>query len=185
MRERIGGIFSKISPAIRQRVIVITGITGLALIFLSSFVHTRTSASPDSDTDIPRQDTFILEYRKELEQELENIVSQIDGAGSVKILITMDSTTEDIYAVDRNTSESTSVTDSETTAAQRSEGNSYVIVKGKDGSEQTVLKTQRMPEIRGVLVVCDGGGSNVVREKVTAAVAGALGIARGKVVVVN
>ena len=185
MRGRISGIFGKLSPELRRRIIIITGVTGLVLIFLSSFIHTDTPEEAAVNDVSVDQTTLSDDYRKDLERELEDIVSQIDGAGSVSILITMESTTEDIYAVDRKDSESTSVSDSEVTAAQRSEENEYVIVRGKDGSENTVLKKQRMPEIRGVLVVCDGGGSNVVCEKITSAVAGALGIPRGKVVVVS
>ena len=109
-------------------------------------------------------------------------MSLIDGAVSVKVMITIDATSEDIYAIDR--SESTGGTADDTSSSQQhSEQNEHVIVRGKDGSEQAVLKKQRMPEIRGVLVVCEGGGSEVVKERITAAVSGALGISQSKVVV--
>ncbi len=42
-----------------------------------------------------------------------------------------------------------------------------------------------MPKIRGVLVVCDGGGDPVTKEKITQAVAGVLNISSGKVFVTD
>ncbi len=177
MRELSFGILKKFSADTKRRIILVTGALSLALIFLSGFLPLDNKSEESTGAD-PPQETFTSDdYRKELEGELEGIISKIDGAGSVEILITMESTAEDIYAADR--SESTSAD------AVHSEQNEYVIIKGRDGSEQTVLKKQRMPEIRGVLVVCEGGDSSVIREKITAAVAGALGIARGKVVVVQ
>ena len=180
--EIVKKFLSGISPDRRRRAIVALGLIGLTLIFISSFIphergETETAAQP------PPEAVSEDDYRKTLEQELIEMISSIDGAGSVKVMITMDSTAEDIFAVDKNESESLS--SSQEGETRRSAENEYVIVKGKDGGEQAVLKKQRMPEIRGVLVVCSGGASSVTREKVTQAVAGALGVERSKVVVTN
>lgn len=184
MRDTFKRLSALLTADARRKIITVTGALGLLLIFLSGFIH---SGAPPGDTEdtapAAAQSDTAEDYRKMLERELGEIVSSIDGAGSVRIMITMDTTTEDIYAVDRSAGETTA--GGEQSSASRSEENEYVIIRGKDGSEQVVLKKQRMPEIRGVLVVCDGGGSSVTREKITSAVAGALGIARGKVVVTN
>ncbi len=183
MRETLGKLFSKISPELRRRVIVGLGVVGLALIFLSGFIHTE-PAEPTAEP--PPESTSGDDYRAELERDLEAMISAIDGAGAVRVMITMESTAEDVYAVDKSESESKSLPEGASQPdTQRSEENEYVIIKGRDGGEQTVLKKQRMPEIRGVLVVCDGGGSSVTKEKITAAVAGVLGVPGSKVVVTN
>ena len=181
--EVIKKYLSKISPGTRRNAIVFLGAAGLLLIFLSTWIRPETEVREIAEP--PPESESSADYRKMLETELSEIVSAIDGAGDVKIMITMDSTAEDIYAVDKTESESRELSSGDDGETRRSAENEYVIVKGKDGSEQAVLKKQRMPEIRGVLVVCSGGGSSVTREKITQAVSGALGIPRSKVVVTN
>ena len=100
----------------------------------------------------------------------------------------METTTEDVYVVEKKTEEKNSHSssdDGETGDGEYREENKYVTVKRKDGSEDAVLQKQIMPKIRGVLVVCDGGGNSVVKEKITQAVSGVLNISGGKVVVTN
>jgi stage III sporulation protein AG len=50
---------------------------------------------------------------------------------------------------------------------------------------QKELATVRTPKVRGVAVVCDGGGNAVIREKITSTVAKALGISSARVNVTN
>lgn len=166
----------------RRRLITAVGALGLLLIFLSSFIPADTAKEKPQSEPHETESVSDDDHRKDLERELGEIISAIDGAGNVRVFITMDSTAEDVYAIDRTESESKSGSGEQTSSAHAEE-NEYVIIRSKDGSEQTVLKKQRMPEIRGVLIVCDGGGSSVVKEKITAAAAGALGITQSKVVV--
>ena len=120
--------------------------------------------------------------------ELEQIVSKIDGAGEVNILITMDSTAEDVYILQKNIDErakSSGGSDYPDSESEYKEENEYVIIKSKDGNEQAVLQKQVMPRIRGVLVVCSGGGNSLTREKITKAVSSVLNISTGKVYVTS
>ena len=175
-------------PAERKRnIIVILGIFGIVLIFISSFIHTEKN-SPEETTIQESESLTIDSYRRQLEDELSQIVSEIDGAGEVKILITMDSTIEDVYVLEKNVSEKAVNNGGEENPDSESEykeENEYVIIKTKDGSEQAVLQKQVMPKIRGVLVVCDGGENSVTREKITKAVASVLNISSGKVYVTS
>lgn len=171
----------------KRTIIIIIGLAGIVLIFISGFVPKSGEESGEIDASESPPVTAD-EYRRQLESELEDIISQIDGAGNVSILITMESSVEDVYAVEKNIEEKSStstgsdVGDSE---SEYKEENKYVTVKRRDGSEDTVLQKQIMPKIRGVLVVCDGGGNSVVKEKITQAVSGVLNISGGKVFVTN
>lgn len=171
----------------KRTIIIIIGLAGIVLIFVSSFIPAKGDENIDTDA-AESPPTTADEYRRQLENELSAIISKIDGAGNVSILITMDSTTEDVYAVERKTEEKSSLSTGSDTGDSESEykeENKYVTVKRKDGSEDTVLQKQIMPKIRGVLVVCDGGGNSVVKEKITQAVSGVLNISGGKVFVTN
>lgn len=56
-----------------------------------------------------------------------------------------------------------------------------------DSSEQNHKEPEytKSPEIRGVIVVCDGGDSIIIREKVISAVSGAFGISTTRVSVIK
>lgn len=189
MKLDIKKLFENLSTdKVKRNIIIAIGIAGILLIFLSDFIHTDT---PEREENEPLQATEPItaeSYCDRLEKELSEIVSQISGAGVVNIMITMDSTTEEVYAVERSLSEQTqSESDEAENSAENEykEENVYVTLKNKDGSEEVVLLKQIMPKIRGVLVVCEGGGDSVVREKITQAVSGVLNISSSKVYVTN
>lgn len=169
----------------KRSIIIIIGFVGIALIFISGMFAEKEEIEPQHEETIP---VTADDYRKQLEQELSDIISRIDGAGEVCILITMETTTEDVYAVEKKTEEknsNSSSSDGGNSDGEYREENKYVTVKRKDGSEDAVLEKQIMPKIRGVLVVCDGGGNSVIKEKITQAVSGVLNISGGKVFVTN
>ncbi len=179
MGKVINTLTGRLTPELRRNIVVAAGILGLIIIFLSSFIP------GEKTTEIIEQpsESVSVDYKQALEKELEEILGNIEGAGRVKVMVTLDAMGEDVFAVDKSESASAETTDSSGGRTQRSEENEYVIIRSKDGSEQAVLKKQRLPEVRGVLIVCEGGGSAVVRERVTAAAATALGTAVSNVAV--
>ncbi|MBQ2603755.1 MAG: hypothetical protein VZR27_00885 [Acutalibacteraceae bacterium] len=188
MKMDIKSFFRNISPDKKRMALVIMGIAGMALIFISNYMSTSDNTKATEENVLPDNFISAKEYKQQLEAELSDIISSIEGAGNVKIMITMESGTEDIYAVEKNITERRQnkndeyLTDSET---EYKEGQVYVVIKNKNGTEQAVLLKQVMPKIRGVLVVCDGGGDPVTKEKITQAVAGVLNISSGKVFVTD
>ena len=188
MISDIKSFLKNISPGKKRTVLIIMGLAGMVLIFISNYTEMSDNTGAADEPVI--SDNFISakEYKQQLEEELSDIISSIEGAGNVKIMITMESGTEDIYAVEKNITERRQSkndeysSDSET---EYKEGQVYVIIKNKNGTEQAVLLKQVMPKIRGVLVVCDGGGDPVTKEKITQAVSGVLNISSGKVYVTD
>lgn len=182
------GFFEKfLSNRNKRNIVVVIGLVGIILIFISNYIDLSPENQKTEIEEICSQPTVDL-YKENLESELTEIVSNISGAGNVKILITMDSTTEDVYAVERSLDEqSQSMSDEskESAANEYSESDTYVKIKNKDGSETLIKVKQVMPKIRGVLIVCDGGGDSSVKENITRAVSGVLNISSGKVYVTN
>jgi len=184
----IKSFLRNISPEKKVSALVIMGIAGIVMIFISNCIQTSDNSQKAEESVVPENFISAKEYKQQLETELSDIISSIEGAGNVKIMITMESGTEDIYAVEKNVTErrqsknDDALNDSET---EYKEGQVYVVIKNKSGSEQAVLLKQVMPKIRGVLVVCDGGGDPVTKEKITQAVSGVLNISSGKVYVTD
>lgn len=188
MKLGIKGLFKNLSSDKKRNIIILLGAVGMVLIFASNFIHIPKNEVTVTESESTTESITAESYRIQLENDLTNIVSQINGAGEVKIMITMDSTVEDVFAVERKIDdniESAADGSQGETKTEYSEDNTYVTIKNKDGSEEVVLLKQVMPKIRGVLVVCDGGGNSVVQEKITQAVAGVLNISSGKVFVTD
>ena len=75
------------------RTAVIVGMAAIGLILLSSAV--------DLSALHPGQPS--AEYAQELQDQLLDIVSQIDGVGEVKVFLTMDNTGENVYLTNSDT----------------------------------------------------------------------------------
>ncbi|MDP4120047.1 MAG: hypothetical protein Q8876_03205 [Bacillota bacterium] len=159
-----------------KKIIIIAGLLGIALIFLSSFVNfgTKNKQSTEetaSTTQVINTDS----YETSLQNRLCEIVSSIDGAGRTKVLITLDSSSENVYAANiKNSGQTESSQDSE---------KDYITVKLSDGTEVPVNIKEIEPTIRGVLVVCQGGEDSIIQQRVLNAVTKALNITSDKVCV--
>lgn len=119
------------------------------------------------------------------ERRLEQILSKIDGAGRVKVMLTYrDSGTQIVEKDDDSSKSSTKEGDGanahETEESQRKETTVY----GNDGTEPFVAR-ELTPEIEGVLVVAQGGDKASVRQNISNAVLALFPIEVHKIVVVK
>ncbi len=166
--------------------IVILGLVGIALIFISSYIR---PPSDDSEETVEESNVSFSElatYRDEISEELGNMLASMDGVGRTKVMVTIDGTSRNIYATDvdvndRETSRK-SGTD-ENADKQNTEKKSCIVIKQKDGSEKALTVGQLMPEIKGVLVICDGGDDESVCKNITKAVSAALNISESHICV--
>ncbi len=111
------------------------------------------------------------DYVTGLENRLVSIISSIDGAGETKVMITLDSGSEEIYLHDYDYGEN--IDPSGKNIVERKD--EYVIIDGESGEKGIVVKVAE-PKIRGVAVVCKGGDSDVVRVRVIEAVTALLDV---------
>ena len=174
-----------------RKMIVGAGLLGVFLIVISgSFkgCSTQTQAAVSASS---QQRTVITadEYARQLESGLSGIISQIDGAGNVHIMVTLEQTAESVYAKEQKTSdEGTSEADESGTGRQqtnKSNETTYLVIKDENGSERALQLTEIQPLIRGVVVVCDGGGDAKVQTEITNAVTTALHITSVRVCVIK
>lgn len=133
-------------------------------------------------------DTADTEYVRELEQQLENILSQMEGVGKVEVMITVLDQGESVIEKD---SENTSTVTSESDSA----GGSRTVTE-KNLKEQTIyvetgeetypyVQKKKLPTIGGVVVVAEGGGSSVVVSDISDAVKALLPIEAHRIKVVK
>lgn len=145
-----------------KKIIIIAGFLGIALILLSN-IFTSPKDKKDIEISVPKFDADA--YRIELESRLADIISHIDGAGNTGVMITLEGGREYVYA--QNTRHDTS---SDSDKVQNSGESEYYTVKSDSQGETPILVYEREPKVRGVIVVCSGGGNEAVREKIIEAV---------------
>lgn len=81
-----------------RKLIIISGIAGIALIFLSSCIDFTTVTGGKAE-----QEFSVTTYSTEIENDLQSVISQIEGAGETKVLLTMENSVEYVYLEDSTT----------------------------------------------------------------------------------
>jgi stage III sporulation protein AG len=119
-------------------------------------------------------------YKAELESDIKEAVKNITGSKNISVVITLESSVRYSYADQREKS-SANKTESEQQSTQNDLKESYITIKTSDGGEQALLVTAKMPEIRGVAIVCEGGDDEIIAEKIKNAVTAAFGITSKRV----
>ena len=173
MNERAKKLFEKLK---NPKLLVIIGMVGIALIALSSLFPSKKDS-----TQIVQKSSYITveEYKKDLEQEIKEIVHKLTG-GDCAVMVTLESGIKYDFADDTKDTAST-VSGQNSTTDSRSNDKSYITVRDSDGGEKALIITERMPEIRGVAIICNGGDQDVVAEKIEGAVCAALNITSKRV----
>ncbi|MDD6489109.1 MAG: hypothetical protein PUG48_04770 [Clostridia bacterium] len=167
------------------KIIVFIGLAGIALIFCTSLFKPSQQTKTTDEPDIQTSD-FVEQYRKNLCEELGNMIASIKGAGKTKIMLTMEQSVQNVYATDNDVQQKESSqknSDSENADTQKNEKKTCIIVRQSDGSEKAITISQIMPKVKGVLVVCDGGEDPLVRQRITEAVSAILNISSAHICV--
>lgn len=147
-KEKLVNLFQ--DKNIRNKIIIAAAAIGIILILLSDLNFSSKSAEESV------QAGDYAEYVTTINDQLTGIISNIDGVGDCRVMITLKSSKESVYAENSENSSSES---------SNSENNEYVIYNSENGDSPLLLK-EEMPQVAGVAVVCSGGDSEAVREKV-------------------
>ena len=119
--------------------------------------------------------TVTEDYAAQLETKLSALLSSVDGAGHTRVMITLRSGTETVFARDDRFDTQEGHMQSEQT---------YVTLR--DGSRDAGLPLKTVPpQILGVAIVCEGADTPQVRQAITQTVTAALGIGASHVSVVK
>ena len=184
--ETIQEVFHKyVSGEKGKKIILIAGIAGMVLILLSSFWPKSEATKSKQETTAAAMTTS--EYTDLLQQRLASIVNSIDGVGKSEIMVTLETGVQNIYAnqEQKNTDKSQDMTGENTTRIQERQDveQNVILVDDPEGGEKALIKTQLEPQIKGVVVVCQGGDDPVVQKRISQAVTTALDISSKRVCV--
>ena len=111
-----------------------------------------------------------------VQKQMEALLSAIDGAGRVRLMLTLSSGERVVYQTDSRTVTASGSTTQETETVFRQSGGSE-----KEPAVQSVV----YPQYQGALVICDGAERASVRLAVIQAVSSLTGLGSNKIAVVK
>jgi len=175
--------------------LIIVFCLGLALILIADFYRDirRDRASREdyyseiTQADTGTSDNSASDYVRKLETDLSSILSKIQGAGRVSVMITLDSGAEIIPAKDESTSDK--VTNEKDTSGgtrvinEKTTDDKVVFTAAQGGNSKPLIIKEINPEVKGVIVVAEGAKDSKVKLKISQAVQTVLDIPAYRVTV--
>jgi len=187
IKEEKENFFTKLAEnEAYRKVIIFAGLIGIAFIFISGYFKNDTTTVKATSS----QPTVTADqYAAQLENSLTDIVTRIQGAGEAKVLVTLEQSTEYVYATEeKKTNQTTEDKSGSSTIKNEANDNTetnYIIVKDADGAQRALPVTEVQPIVKGVVVVCDGGDNPAVQQNVITAITTALNITTVRVCVIK
>lgn len=165
---KLGGFIEKLGKCGWRRLVLIAGIAAIVLLFLSTLTP---QSEPQTVQQYTAEENAKLE--RELERRLTELLAEIDGVSSPQVMVTLDRTSERVFAEESKTRSGSGENSTESTLALSG--------SGKEALETSVI----LPKVRGVAVVCGGAEDIVIREKVVNTAARVLDIKVSQVYVTS
>lgn len=173
--EKLKGLFKREN---RTKFLIIMLISVAMLIFISEMLSDGETVNESTEAVGYDIDTVTLQTEERMEKILENI----NGVGKVEVMVTFEGGVKNTYAVERATTEELSENQDGDKEERNEISEKYIIIDNGNG-EEALIEYFTLPKVSGVVVVCDGGGSTAVRERVISAVTTALNIGSDRVYV--
>ena len=169
-------VIKKIWEKFGFNIFILLGVFGVILISLSEL--------PKEKDEETAQAVSADEYRKNMEKELTRLLSSVNGAGQVQVMITLESGEETVYAWQEKTSDDMQEQDGKSSTQRTTYENQVVMVSAGSEKQALVEKTMQ-PVVQGVVVVCRGADDIQVVSDITNAVSVALNVPTNRVCVIK
>lgn len=164
-------MMDKFKKLLKNKYILLLVATGIVLMLFSSG---NSGDEQISDLSALTETGFSVE---ELEVRIADALSKIEGAGKVRVVLTVRSSTEQVIAEDQESVERMNGDEIESESSVQT-----VIIDAGDGESPVTLK-YIYPEFQGALVIAQGADSTSVRLALTEAVASLTGIGADRITV--
>ena len=150
--------------------LVLIAVAGVILILCSVSDSGKESEESTIADNLGSETTQSAENTISTEDELEEILSKINGVGNVSVMITYSSTEEEVLKEDKSSeSDSTSEEDSgggTRTITSSSSSVTTIYTTDENGNDVPYVVKTLLPEVEGVAVVAEGGGNMEVKEEI-------------------
>lgn len=127
-------------------ILAVVGILCGSLLFISGISNNKNSSGSTEEKKNYTSDE-LQTYTEALENKISEFLENIGGVSNVSVIVTIDSSSETVYAKEGVNSD-------------------YVIIKDSTGNENTVPLTEITAKIRGIAVVCDYGKDEKIKRSI-------------------
>ena len=128
------------------------------------------------ETEVSKSNSESQQEEMQIDEKLEEILSQISGAGEVRVLLTVATGEELVYQTDNKLSQS-----EENSSTQID----TVTITDSDRNENGLIKQTISPVYRGAIIVCQGADNATVRLAIVEAVAKVTGLSSDRISVLK
>lgn len=179
-------IKEKLKKLCRKENLLVVGLVG-AILLVISFPTDRKNTQPIKEPEKTVAEESVTSTKQSIERKLEEVLSQVDGVGRVKILITYKSSSEKVVLQDLETDTST---EEETDGSQTRKNNDRnireeTVYDKTDSGETPYVVKELEPEIEGVLVAAEGGGNSQTAKNISDAIMALFNIEAHKIKVMK
>lgn len=155
----------------RYRYVILILLLGVGILLLPSSNGEKTAAvtvqeTPDSDR----------EYAAQVEHQLEELLSMVEGAGQVRVMLTLQSGSRTEYQADEETVQN---------GEQKSQERKTVILSGGSAYDKAAVSTVEYPRFQGALILSQGAQRPAVCLDLINAVAALTGLSTSQITVVK
>ena len=127
------------------------------------------------------------QYAQYLEQELERILSQMEGVGAVSCMVTLSQSAEQVIEKDMEISDDV-VTEEDSQGGTRitnQSSRSETTIYNRENDGSPYVSKEISPKVEGVLVIAEGGNNAVVVKNITESLQALFGIESHKIRIVK
>ena len=165
--ERKQGVFSRFAKLDVKKKIQYLAILLIIIVILTIYFASGSLVPKKQENIAPAatQEAPSTGMTGSIEEKLAAMLSQIEGAGDVEVMITYESTGEIVpaFSVDRQTTTITDNRENGTSTTNTENTQSEVVTVGDGGGSRALVLKEISPKIRGVIVVAEGADDITVR----------------------
>ncbi|MBQ3554517.1 MAG: hypothetical protein IJA08_07525 [Clostridia bacterium] len=166
-----------LEPLMNTKLLAIILLVGIVFLILPGFFGEKEESLPAKNIAIDSR-----AYVKELEQRLSDILSTIQGAGKISVMITLDDEGETVYAQDVS-SDRKPIANAEANGESRADEKKLVLKSDAGGGQSPISVVKTMPKVSGVLVTAQGADDERVKSDLIQAIKSVLDVKTHRVAV--
>ena len=155
----------------RINLLLVSGLAGMLLLCMSEWLPAGQSTQNAAQSS--QQSQTAAEYEQQLETRLAALIRAMDGAGETVVMVTLDCGEETTYAADTRTEKT-----SEDTRSSAASQHTHLLA-----GAQPVVQSVQAPQVRGVAVLCQGGGNAGTQRRITELVSALTGVGASHITV--
>lgn len=169
--------YKKIMGRMDRQKWVVCILLGVLLMVIAIPVDTKENKEEKEEEEQAQEG--VADYERTMEDRVEDILSQVEGVGEVKVMITLEDEGESI--VEKDDSKETSSKEQGEESLNESTTQTTTVFSGEDPYETKVIT----PKIRGICVVAQGAKKNETRVKIYQSIQALFGVEAHKISIIE